>query len=853
MNLDASSIVPLATLRFPSASRVLRCSCCPDKDLAIFVSRHGTRDRLSLWKLQGSRKWEIDIDVEGESNEVVDLAWGPDGQTIAVAHNPPRITLHSMQDGRIERSYVVESHAARRPFLLTSVWWIRNQTETQANNLIPDIFKRDNVITGSSQSLLRMLPLLDALKDDVHPLTASDLFVFQGNESRSEAQTKLPATIASWPILPSSLLLASIQSSSKHETSRPGQELDEVDNSNTDSIVVVAADTGHLHLFLEGWYPLGSSLVSPDLCTTALHWDRNTATYFTHGQATLGDAGSITQLRPAVVQLPLLKTRYPRDVASASSAARELVWYAMCVVKEMRESWFGSDANVGARELGPKWIRSLETRQKEGFGQDEPNAVVDLTSLLVTGRASEALTDFLGSGEQMSDRGIQKWESTVSESLTKLRDFSEKRLAPACQRLHLILEEVRGWSKLPQHYGLFGFRTSDVDGLLDLVARTIVISAWLAATARREARRFKEFITWIRYENAHITQSGEGTPPALKHDFLEVNNYLMSGLVVSPIDKWFMGPVPRFSALDLGVSPGKHSLKEVMGRARRTMEDPERMAWQQSMRFKDLSHLDRNLESIVQDISVRCVRLFHPAAYATGHSAIISHGLNTSSTLSARSSLPKEILARERTIKHDDQKDGDFVEYLAMQTPPIADTSFLCLARTCYGHDVAETALRVDVAILECRGPGESGSQEAAVMRGSLLDFDFFDESELVVVYRAETSGKAFIATVNYSDVDYQPLTHDGYVSAPTREDLMIDALQKWRDKQLRSVLMPINRCRELAGCRQGSVSLAVNGRVGRRVACVLEDSGLIAEVMDMEGDPQEPDVSENIDDGTEE
>lgn len=34
------------------------------------------------------------------------------------------------------------------------------------------------------------------------------------------------------------------------------------------------------------------------------------------------------------------------------------------------------------------------------------------------------------------------------ESLIKLRDYAEKRVAPACQRVHLLLEEVAGWSQL---------------------------------------------------------------------------------------------------------------------------------------------------------------------------------------------------------------------------------------------------------------------------------------------------------------------------------------------------------------------------------------------------------------------
>jgi hypothetical protein len=36
--------------------------------------------------------------------------------------------------------------------------------------------------------------------------------------------------------------------------------------------------------------------------------------------------------------------------------------------------------------------------------EEDPNGMLDLTSLLVTGRVSDCLADFLGSGEQMSER-----------------------------------------------------------------------------------------------------------------------------------------------------------------------------------------------------------------------------------------------------------------------------------------------------------------------------------------------------------------------------------------------------------------------------------------------------------------
>lgn len=38
-----------------------------------------------------------------------------------------------------------------------------------------------------------------------------------------------------------------------------------------------------------------------------------------------------------------------------------------------------------------------------------------------------------------------------------------------------------------------------------------------------------------------------------RHDILEVNQYFMSGLTESSIDKWFTGPVPSFKRVDLKI------------------------------------------------------------------------------------------------------------------------------------------------------------------------------------------------------------------------------------------------------------------------------------------------------------
>jgi hypothetical protein len=61
---------------------------------------------------------------------------------------------------------------------------------------------------------------------------------------------------------------------------------------------------------------------------------------------------------------------------------------------------------------------------------------------------------------------------------------------------------------------------------------------------------------------------------------LEVNNYFVSGLVVSSIDKWFMGPVPRFTPRAMDVPGDDDSLATVMEQAHRALKDPLQLAWQ---------------------------------------------------------------------------------------------------------------------------------------------------------------------------------------------------------------------------------------------------------------------------------
>ena len=79
----SESFALLSTLGVPPSSRILPSSCCPDKDLVAVVSKAGKKCKMSLWKMQVSRKWEVEVDAGLEVDEdIVDLSWSPDCECV---------------------------------------------------------------------------------------------------------------------------------------------------------------------------------------------------------------------------------------------------------------------------------------------------------------------------------------------------------------------------------------------------------------------------------------------------------------------------------------------------------------------------------------------------------------------------------------------------------------------------------------------------------------------------------------------------------------------------------------------------------------------------------------------------
>ena len=66
---------------------------------------------------------------------------------IVAAHYPPRITIHSIHDGKEERSLPISTPTEdpSTPVHITGIWWFKKERRSNKHDL-PDMFRRGNIV-----------------------------------------------------------------------------------------------------------------------------------------------------------------------------------------------------------------------------------------------------------------------------------------------------------------------------------------------------------------------------------------------------------------------------------------------------------------------------------------------------------------------------------------------------------------------------------------------------------------------------------------------------------------------------------------------------------------------------------
>ncbi|KZO93521.1 hypothetical protein CALVIDRAFT_250985 [Calocera viscosa TUFC12733] len=907
----------LSSFSLSSASRLPRNAFCPTKDLLVLVSEHEGVDRVSLWKATGSKVWDLSLGKQDRFVELawspdgnfLMIAREPARLTLHSVNDGHELaSLVVPFDQTPDPAGKGKGPERTSPTRLKNVWWLEEQEEQEKEDDGPSKTmpkpKKEDPIVGSAQSLLRTMPYLTPVRE----IKTDSIFSLSRDKTASQAST-LPAHLLAFPSLLVDPLDASIQPQRVQNTPSSRLKDDEAIRSraNDGSLLVISDDAGVLHFFLNGTYPLGYFSLGGDCVPYAVHMitdQRIIMVSFRRGDGSSGEEAHY--VGGASLMLPLLTTRSLRTTATISSLLRDLLVLIQQAVDEMTKAWMGSDGLEGAKDIGARWYQTLEKK-----GEGKTNAMFDLVALLCTGRPRPSMVEFLG---LLTERAWESWNSTVQNAFKLMERNIAERIVPACERCVVLLEELKGWTVWEEVYSDFEVRKTEVDECISAVLRMIELSQGLATHILEERWSFDGMMIWLRWEAQRLSvQDGQAQPEHPMHDPLQVAEYLGSGLLHSAVDGWFTGPTPTIAPTEQAASAslGGKTLDAVLLDARQALKRPKEQVYRMqrppvgsgAAEMADLDSkpisdndyppsktqaerlvlgMERNLVALVGELGQMCQRICVKAAGAVGRTAdVLQHW----ATARGEDLASGESGYREVWIT---AMDETRVQYVALrisderQSPEPGDGGgpSLCILKLEYDKGAAApirsnaTILDVQLPELDARArPADPDLDPDAdgetLWEWDLLDFAFFDEVNLVLVVRRrrhsgeekggteglepdhldpDLEARSVLCSTFYPDLPYHRLARD-------EGDVFSKARQAQHAGEMPSVTLPLARWRELRryAFGSGTVQLAVNGREGRRTACVVGSGagGAEVEVFDMYG--QDEGVEPGTEDGADE
>ncbi|CAE6500106.1 unnamed protein product [Rhizoctonia solani] len=326
-----------------------------------------------------------------------------------------------------------------------------------------------------------------------------------------------------------------------------------------------------------------------------------------------------------------------------------------------------------------------------------------------------------------------------------------------------------------------------------------------------------------------------------QYDTLEAMAYIEQGLLESALTAWFAGPGPQSYPGELSHATPS-TMREAIEQARRALEGKEdatvrkgkEPAQAQGGRSLLAEYPERNVLVIADELAKGCAEVLAVAAGATTRAAQVDGmPVYTGGT----DPMPSEETFEER---HELVRE---CTWLSQETIPRPETYVITRVKRDPGREYcAFSGVELILCLVRIRPKHEARVQEQASVviecevdgvGVEILDIAFFDDNQLLVILR--TRGRAHIGMIYYRELGWIGDVR-GSQKAVSREELMELVMRHHETNRMDIARLEqtIARSRELQGCGTGTAQLSVNGRRGRRTACVL-DSGGVVEVLDME------------------
>ncbi|TIA89584.1 hypothetical protein E3P99_02018 [Wallemia hederae] len=509
------------------------------------------------------------------------------------------------------------------------------------------------------------------------------------------------------------------------------------------------------------------------------------------------------------------KITIPRDLSHLGSISSKLsitLNYAAEAVTRLTKLYAD---NGGPRSESIKWHDKIHEFVKP-HSADTPEMA--LTKLLLMGTTSRGLREFIG--ENLTDRTLEKWTSTISSSLHQMQSLILYHIVPSLERTLILFEELHSTASAPGHYEGIPIDTSHLEGVIKITTN-LTSRLWeLTTMISKKVVNFNEFAKFLKHQmSKHAYYNQEEADevvnmPKPDFDIMAVMEYLQSGFAMTDMDDALMrndNPVVSDSS---NTEPPK--LEKVISQAHRNLNKASKL-----IEGKDSN--DRRVSGSGLPIKGRQSQgrasevPEQPKAQADVLSTI------TSITDQVRNSLQtaigncdvkldlqprahplvinKPYMKRERIPKRESNEDYHHIALTYKLTDEQKDSEIILL----------RSALRSD---------SQWQKQVLHLPTTRVLRFGYYDEETLVVLAYDRESNDHILASVPYHDLPY-----DGS-----------------------RVVAPLDKQRTLSKSEEPVIGMALNGLPGRRISALLTNDGYGCLVFDMDGDEMDSDAEEEAD-----
>ncbi|WFD37032.1 hypothetical protein MCUN1_003924 [Malassezia cuniculi] len=470
--------------------------------------------KLALWRTGSSDAalWEVPIippqfDSDApqragtkEAVAVTSLVWSPDGERLAVTLDAVRsekekthaatLLIFSIYDGAVLHTRQI--NASLDP--CTALW-------------LP--YHHDHVPSQALDMLKALAPL--AVVGDVAPA-----------ETRPGARPLAPAAerpsahipkgkgaLSHVPTLPMDPASLGWVRRTALATSRAFPQ--------AKSLLLVADADGRIHILLDGTIGLGSTSAA--------------------GSLVGGDACRVCLVGRAITALELpLESNAIITLAQLSTALHAHLAYASDAAFGARAAWLGI-----ARPKAAEWRQHIHSVSK----RHASDVRAELMMILMTGCTAPASEQLLL--HNMTEGITLSMERDARHGLKTIRRLAGTGLLPACERILILLQELRGCALWAERFpGLEPYLDS-ICSIERAVQTCIAVAFALVEHAEMELLALDEFFKWWRMEQdrQEKIKLGDDAPRTVPcHDTLTVLEFLQRGFISPQLDALLGRPDP---------------------------------------------------------------------------------------------------------------------------------------------------------------------------------------------------------------------------------------------------------------------------------------------------------------------